>query len=637
MARFSVPGQPSRRNIVIDRFRGVDMTSSPSTIDPTRAADAPNMVRDQVGTVRKRMGYELIYDPMQDDFGTKDEPIQFVYGVHHLGLHTLVHFGRKLWWVYGGSLEYNTQPRLQLIEKETVGIGTSRSFVFEGKLYLLTPSGYYVYDGNNVTKVSEIAYVPTVIISRRPSGGGTVLEGYNLIGRRWKESFLGTAADTVYQLTQDGLDSDTVQVSVMQPDGSWAALTEGTDFTVDRQAGTVTFTTAPGASPVSGADNVEITVAKTNSDNAAIIDGCRIFALYGVGGASDRVFLGGNPDKPGVDWYSGFEDPTYFPDINYTKLSRDGASLKGYAVVRDTLVSFMVGSSDGRNVVVRSGALDSSGNAVFPITNTLQGPELFSADSICATEKEPLYVTDRGVYTITAEELTGERYSQERGYYVRSGVTVAYDACMYGDFYAVLNSGGIYLLDTRQRSFERNTPYSTFQYEAYYWPITGMHRLWAEGSALLMSDDDGKIYRFYKQPDAPSSYADCGEAIDAWWETTDLDGDIFYKNKTFCGLAIRLAAASNTGVKISALARGVWKEVFDSGDKAHFFDWSYIDFEHFTFNADRTPRTLNGKIKIKIKKADKARFRLQNDRLNESFGLYAFGVEYKMPGSNYKQ
>lgn len=636
MARFSVPGQPSRRNIVIDRFRGVDMTSSPSTIDPTRAADAPNMIRDQVGTVRKRMGYYQIYDPAADTGGAADEPVKMIYGVHHLDSDTLVHLGRKLFWVYG-SLEHSSQPGMMLMPKATVGLGISRSFVFEDKLYLLTPSGYFVWDGTTVTKVTEAAYVPTVIISRRPSGGGTVLEGYNLIGRKWTESFLGTAADTVYQLTQDGLDSDTVLVSVMQSDGSWAALTEDTDFTVDRLNGTVTFAVAPGTSPVSGADNVEITVAKTNAANNAIIDGCRVFALYGVGGGTDRVFLGGNADKPGVDWYSGFEDPTYFPDINYTKLSRDGATLEGYAVVRDTLVSFMRGSSDGRNVVVRSGALDSSGNAVFPITNTLQGPELLTPDSICATEKEPLYVTTQGVYTITAEELTGERYSQERGYYVRSGVSMAYGACMYRDFYTVINYTGIYLLDTRQRSFERNTPYSTFQYEAYFWPITGMTRLWMEGSAMLMADSDGKLYRFYTRTDTPTSYTDCGQAIDAYWETTDLDGDIFYKNKTFCGLAIRLAAASNTGVKISALARGVWKEVFDSGDKAHFFDWSYIDFEHFTFNGDRTPRTLNGKIKIKIKKADKARFRLQNDRLNESFGLYAFGVEYKMPGSNYKQ
>lgn len=90
--------------------------------------------------------------------------------------------------------------------------------------------------------------------------------------------------------------------------------------------------------------------------------------------------------------------------------------------------------------------------------------------------------------------------------------------------------------------------------------------------------------------------------------------------KTFTGVAVRLAAAINTGVAVYAQVRGVWKQVFSSGTKARYFDGSfrYIDFSKFTFSTDRTPRTLFGKIKIK--KADKVRFRLQNNVLNEPFG-----------------
>lgn len=102
--------------------------------------------------------------------------------------------------------------------------------------------------------------------------------------------------------------------------------------------------------------------------------------------------------------------------------------------------------------------------------------------------------------------------------------------------------------------------------------------------------------------------------------------------KTFTGVAVRLAAAINTGVAVYAQVRGVWKQVFSSGTKARYFDGSfrYIDFSKFTFSTDRTPRTLFGKIKIK--KADKVRFRLQNNVLNEPFGLYAFGLQFKEPG-----
>ena len=60
-----------------------------------------------------------------------------------------------------------------------------------------------------------------------------------------------------------------------------------------------------------------------------------------------------------------------------------------------------------------------------------------------------------------------------------------------------------------------------------------------------------------------------------------------------------------------------------------------MDFEKFSFSADKTPRTLYGKVKIK--KADKVRFRLQNKEVYEPFGLYAFGVQWKESGGNYRR
>ena len=83
-------------------------------------------------------------------------------------------------------------------------------------------------------------------------------------------------------------------------------------------------------------------------------------------------------------------------------------------------------------------------------------------------------------------------------------------------------------------------------------------------------------------------------------------------------------------MKISVQKKGLWSQVFDAGEKARYFDWSYINFAKFVFSADRTPRTLGGKVKIK--KVDKARFRFRNRELNEPFGIYAIGFEYTEQG-----
>nr|DAQ53184.1 MAG TPA: hypothetical protein [Bacteriophage sp.] len=626
MAQFNVPSESQRFSAVVETFRGVDLNNSPSNVDKSRSPAAPNMIRDQVGKVRKRMGYTTK--------ATAPEGAA-IHGVHHLMDETLIHAGSKLY-----RLVKAADGTWSLTEIGAMANSRSRSFVFDQKLYLLDGTTYQVYDGETLTAVADSAAVPTIIISRRPNGGGQSYEGLNLLGKKWTESFLGTKDDKTYQLTTKELSDDPVTAKVLDANGNWVDKVENTDFTVDRAKGTVTFTTAPGESPVTGQDNVQITACKVREGYLDAINKCTIAAVYGVGGSTDRVFLSGNGDKPGIDWYSSFEDPAFWPDTNYTKLVRDGGAVTGYAVLSNTLAAFINGASDERNVVVRGGTLDEDGDALFRISNTMIGQDAVAPDTFCRTDKEPLFLTDRGVFAITAEELTGEKYSQERSYYIGSALRAAQDrqsacACIYGDLYALALDGTIYLLDLQQKTYERNSPYSSFQYECYYWPGIPATVLFLDGDALCFGTADGKLCRFGTNVDDVGGYNDDGLAIDAYWETSDFDGKIFFHVKTFTGLAVRLAAATNTGVVVYAQVRGIWKKVFSSGAKARYFDWNYIDFSKFTFSADRTPRTLFGKIKIK--KADKVRFRLQNDVLNEPFGLYAFGLQFKEPGGNYKR
>lgn len=622
MGQFDIPSETKKYSTIIETFRGVDLNNSPSNVDKSRSPAAPNMVRDQVGKVRKRMGYTTV--------ATAPDGAD-IHGVHRLGEELLVHAGAKL---------YRWDGEEDFTELGAMAEARSRSFVFDGKLYLLDGSKYQVYDGETLKAVSEEAKVPTIIISRNPTGGGTTYEALNMLSKAWTESFLGTATDKVYQLTTEDLDDTPVTAEVLNSSGEWVPKIEGTDFTVDRKKGTVTFNTAQGEPPVKGQDNVKITPSKTREGYLDNVNHCTVFSIYGVGGAADRIFLSGNPEKPGMDYYSGFEDPTFFPDTSYTKISRDGSQVVGYAILNNTLAAFLDGATDGRNVVIRTGSLDNSGEAVFRITNTLMGENAVARDSFAMSGKEPLFLTEKGVYAITAEELTGEKYSQERSYYIGSALQEAVGkseaaGIIYRDFYVLALNGTLYLLDLQQKTYEKNSPYSSFQYECYYWPDIPARVLWVDGEALCFGTADGKLCRFSINVDDPASYNDDGAAIDAYWETSDFDGNAFFRTKTFTGVAVRLAAAVLTGVKIFAQKRGIWSQVFDAKERARYLDWSYIDFSKFVFSADRTPRTLYGKIKVK--KVDKVRFRLQNKELNEPFGLYAFGLEWKEPGSNYKR
>ncbi|MBP3509647.1 hypothetical protein, partial [Oscillibacter sp.] len=85
---FDIPSQTAKNSVVIDYFRGVDLNNSPTNVDPSRSPAAPNMIRDQVGKVRKRMGYHTVATAPG---GAR------INGVHHLGEETLVHAGTKLY------------------------------------------------------------------------------------------------------------------------------------------------------------------------------------------------------------------------------------------------------------------------------------------------------------------------------------------------------------------------------------------------------------------------------------------------------------------------------------------------------------------------------------------------------------
>ncbi len=617
--KFSIPKSPERAIINIEHFRGVDLHNSPSNVDTSRSPMAPNMIRDVPGKVRKRMGYK--------ETSTYEGQIN---GVHRLGKKTLVHSGTKLW--LGTTLLF-----------EGMADKRSQSWQMKEKLYILDGKKFLCFGEFDkiykVKAVEDIAYIPTVIISRAPNGGGTTLEPLNLLSKKWKESFLATETDTVYQLTTDKLDDTEVTVRKLKTDGTWEELKENTHFTVDRTAGKVTFGTSPGVSPIKGHDNIEITASKIREGYLDKINKCDCSILFGVNGSADRLFVCGNPDFPNRDWYSQLNDPTYFGDLWYSVLGQDDSAIMGYSIINDRLAVHKNESEDGRNVILRQGVMNDN-IASFPVTNTLQGRGAISKYGFAYLQSEPLFLTRLGVMAITSADLTGEKYSQDRSFYINRVLLDEPDLSevvgfTWRDFYFLsMGDGRVYVLDGLQKAYERDTPYSTYQYECY-----SLNNIYArvffedENGQLCFGTTDGKIMTFFNHSERQESYNDNGAAIACRWDLPDLDGKLFYKNKTFRRIDVRLASAIATGVKIYVQKRGIWSLLFDAGAKARYFDFSYIDFGKINFSSDATPRTLGSKIKVK--KVDKARFSLRNEEANEPFGIYSVALEFTENG-NYK-
>ena len=520
----------------------------------------------------------------------------------------------------------------------------SISIPFSNKLYILDGKGMLCYDGYSVTAVNDIAYIPKLTISKEPAGGGTDFEAINLIQPGFTEDFYvkaGTSA-TNFQMTFGELDATEVKAWVKNANAEWVRKYENTDFTVDRITGIVTFTSAVGASPVEGEDNVRITAYRTVDGYSDRINKCTNACLFGVGGAQDRVFVSGNPDKKylNYDWYSQQNDATYFSDTSYCMVGNTSSKIVGYAIINNYLAAFKGDGERHQNVVIRQGNLTDS-KPSFPLVNTLQGEAAIAPHSFQYLATEPVFLTESGIMSITSQDITSEKYTQDRSFYLNGKLLKesAEDlknavSVVYNDMYMLSVNNKLYILDGIQpMQTDKSLPYATRQYAGFYCTNIPARVMWVDSdNVLCFGTDTGDVFKFYTDSKDIESYTDNGEPIEAIYETPDMGGKIFFKNKTFKFLAVRMGKASISSAKIYVQRNGLWSFVKEAMSGIGCFSFENLIFTRLTFKTDDTPKSIT--TKLRVKKVDKMRIRLVNDANKEPFSIYDIGMEYTERGNH---
>lgn len=521
----------------------------------------------------------------------------------------------------------------------------SVSWQVNDMLMILDGEKLYKYTNDDGLKLaSEDAYIPLITIGKSPSGGGQAYEPLNLIQPGFMEQFTvdsSSATERVFQLSFSGLDATEVQAWTLKSDGEWKRRTEGTSFTVNRRKGRVTFTFTPGETPITGEDNVRILAYKTITGYARRIQQCKFGILYGVGGACDRLFLSGNPEFQNWDFYSEQNNPTYFPDTNYSVIGSSKSAIKAYARVDNYLATFKDDYDNDQAAFIRYGDMVTNqytnlSEPVFRIRNKLQGNGVITPYAVGYIKTEPLFLTKYGIYALTTADLTGKEYSQSRSFFLdgalknESGLDDAI-AVDYNDQYILALNNKFYILDGLQASRSQAEPYSTRQYAGFLCTNIPAFSMWEDEGELWIGTRDGKVCRFDTDINDASSYNDDGEPIYCCWETPDLDGHLFYKNKSFRYFAIRMMSALRTSVKMYSKKFGNWNFIKEDRSSGTYFDFEHIDFELFSFSTDRSEKVAH--TKVRVKKVDKARFRVENDRKDEPFGLVDLALEYIESGN----
>lgn len=596
-------------------FRGADFSTDPSLVESCRSPLCTNIVADGGGMPQKRLGWRRLWQ--------KDKPVYGLFAGRFDGAEKkLAHIGTALY-----AWDDETAPTeilTGLPERR------SRAAYLAGKLWIVTGAGFYVYDGTAAHRASQNAYIPTTVITRSPTGGGQSYENVNMLTPYRKNAFQTDGTATDFQLDGDIDATGTVR--------AWVFGEETTAFTLDREKGIIKMTTAP-AKPTAGSeDGLVVEFPHTVAGYTDRIDKCTIITTYGIG-TNDRAVLSGNEELPNVDWTSGMNDPTYFPDLLYNEVGSEATAILGYCRLGRSLGIVKADDGGDSTVFLRSAALSEDGEAVFTLQQTIAGVGAVAPGSFASLFDDPLFLSRAGVAAITSSSLTGEKIIQNRSLYLNAQLTnepslpEAEAAVWQGMYLLAVPEGHVYILNGRQTKTFRSSALGDFVYEGFYWENVPALCWYVQRSgtdeALYFGTADGRICKLNTDIEDMSRYSDDGAAISAVWATKYDDDGTPAVLKTLlkrgCCVTIKPYARSSAEVYIRADRTGGHEKKV-AGKPMDILDFSDIDFERITFNTDESPQEIF--LNRKVKNYKRLQIIVRNREPNEGFGIFQITKHY---------
>ena len=596
-------------------FRGADFSTDPSLVESCRSPLCTNIVADGGGMPQKRLGYRTVRSLGDTVYG--------LFGAEFGGtVKRLAHAGTKLYaWADDGTpaVLLSGLPRRK-----------SRAAFLAGKLWIVTGGGFYSYDGTEAKRVSASgAYVPTTTITRSPSGGGVSYEAVNLLTPYRKNAFQTDGKSVKFTL--DG------EIDVSGAVRAWVWGEEVTDFTLDRAAGTITFPSAPAAPDAGASDGLVVQFPHTVEGYADRIDKCTIITTYGIG-TNDRAVLSGNEELPNVDWTSGMNDPTYFPDLLYNEVGSEATAILGYCRLGRSLGIVKEDNGQDSTIYLRTAELQDS-EIAQPQQQAVAGVGSIAPGSFASLLDDPLFLSRNGVMAVTTNSYTSEKITQGRSFYVNNKLNdeperEKAEAVIWNGMYMLaLPNGHVYALDGRQNKTYRSAALGDYVYEGYYFeniPAScWLNRRAGAEESLYFGTADGRICKLNTDIEDMSRYSDDGAAISAVWATKYDDDGTPAVLKTLlkrgCCVTIKPYARSSAEVYIRADRTGGHEKKV-AGKPMDILDFSDIDFERITFNTDESPQEIF--LNRKVKNYKRLQIIVRNQEPNEGFGIFQITKHY---------
>lgn len=566
--------QRAEHSLTLEGFRGVDYTSSPLRVDPRRAVRCRNLLPIGGRNVKRRgWRQEAVFSEYDTATGRSvAQPVRGMWWyVWHDIKFLLVHAGESLYASKNGG-DF-TKVR------DGMGSEISEAFAYGKRLYLVGHGDYLVFgtwDEGGTFELRAVAddedtYIPrtTMAINSTTNEAGEpiedtrrALDAVNLLSPRRKNTCMGrkyggnvmiyildAAVEVENGIIDMDIDVETADLKGRLSTERWKPVITGQngagEASIFKEADIPTsgepvaqkmgdlyysaksaqlWITTDCPPPLEGRDNITVTFRHAGADTtkeAAKIGGCRFGVMFGGGGNADRLCLSGNPDYPNYQFFSGFRDPTYFPDNGWNAVGSDASAIVGFSRISDGVLAVFKEEGRGEPVIYYQTAED------VPVYADEDGQELVgmrfklytdagnTGESIVSRAAsvdffgDPLILSKNGVFGITYKTNveTADRYAAERSRNIRADLvgrdlTKACGAVFEGKYWLCVD-GVCYVADEGY-TFRPSEGTSGYQYE--WWPLDNVPAtvLCVADGCLCFGTEDGRLCYFIHEADGVS-------------------------------------------------------------------------------------------------------------------------------------
>jgi len=591
---------------------GVDFMNEASRVALNRSPDALNVYKDYTTSgecIETRPGHRLLAQ-------LENEINGLYFFEHGEGFIVVVHVGTKLykWTDFPDSDSSNF---IELNNNIVMNDTKSQFIVFQNILYILDGKNYLKYDGENLSKVSDSAYIPTTTIGREPSGGGEMYQAINLLQKKRINQFVADGTSVAYALDSTAISDDIVEVVA-----NGSTLVENEDFTVDRVNGIITFNVAPAIPGISGQDNVFITFSKEIDGYINRIPKCTLIQVF-----DNRVFFSGHPEYKNALFHCKLENPEYISDLDYYQDGLDEAAIKSMCVGNNILWVFKESNQQNNTIFYHVPNLDAENGKVYP---SAQGNISTGCNSSCCNFNDDIvFMTQYGLEgisgNISSEQVLSHRSTLVDSKMINQENFEEMSFVEWRGYLLCLVNGKIFLADSRQlfRGIKGK------EYEWYYWDGFSTE----ESKLVLLREYKGSLYLGFSDGKIAilEGTNDNGRIIYSYWTTP---ADVFgnenhYKTTNKRGGIIKLKTIPNSKVKISERTNKLdnYKDIKEYAMTG--FDFENIDFDNFDFSMNNNNYLI---VKIKEKKFIEISLKVYSNELDRPFGLYGITLESYVGG-----